>query len=65
VFGGDTASYGEIRKFVDVFYEDPANAALPVMAALAVFTAKLNGRTPDALEAMLASFRQDYARAPK
>ena len=58
-----SATFAEKMKFVDGFYADPANAAIPVLDALIVFTAKLNGFLPDSLEALTAWFRSETAKA--
>jgi len=63
-FGISTATYGEIVVGVDEIFQKPENAALPVAAAIKVFTAKVNGATPAEVEVTLAQYRKVYSDTP-
>jgi hypothetical protein len=56
------ATLGETVKGLDQFYEDPANAAIPVMMAFHVFALKVKGATPEDLAAEVAELRRIAAR---
>jgi len=55
----DGSTAGEVAKGVDQFYEDPANVALHVGAALSVFYWKVHGDTAEQLAAYTAALRSE------
>ena len=52
---------GEIVKALDKFYEEPANAAIPITGALQIFTAQVRGVPSDAIRQMTEAWRQGAA----
>jgi hypothetical protein len=53
-----TLSLGEVVAAIDRFYAEPENLILPIVEALEVFTAKVNGATQPAIDAKLAAYRE-------
>jgi hypothetical protein len=51
------ATIAESVKGLDQFYEDPANAAIPITYALKVFKMKVSGATPEKLASEAATYR--------
>jgi hypothetical protein len=51
-------SYGEVQLATDRFYEEPANSAIPVVAAIDVVAMKFNGKDGVQIEAKTALLRK-------
>lgn len=51
-------TYGEGVKLLDQFYDDPANADVPVVYALVYAKAKVEGHTPAELQTIAAGLRK-------
>jgi hypothetical protein len=52
-----TETIGEAVRGLNQFYEDPANAAIPIEKALVVFARKLKGEPPEDSAALIAKLR--------
>jgi hypothetical protein len=52
------ANNGEVVKALDQFYDDPANAAIPIALALPLFVKKLSGASAAELTERTAALRK-------
>ena len=51
-------TFAEAVKGLDQFYEDPANAAIPIQSALVIFGEKVKGASPEDLAKRTAEARR-------
>lgn len=57
-----SSTIGEIVKGLDGFYAEPANARIPIRAAISLFRAKVNGISPAEFEKQVAVLRELASR---
>lgn len=50
--------FGELQRGVDQFYDDPANASIPIASAISVWALKSNGATAEMVDAYIANLRR-------
>jgi hypothetical protein len=62
VYFGESTN-GEIVKGLDQFYEDPANASIPVPFAMKLFARKVSGASAEDLAARTAELRRNAKAA--
>lgn len=60
-----SSTFREVRLYLDAFCETPENASLPIVDGFVVFTLKVNGGPPDAIEAMVAGLRKSASDSLK
>lgn len=56
------STFSEIQKALDIFYQEPANAPIPIIYAIRIFTAKVRGGTPEEIERMTSMARADSSK---
>lgn len=63
--GEGSGTIGETVKGLDLFYDDPANAAIRIGDAFRVFAMKISGAAPDVLAVKTAALRRAAAAPAK
>jgi hypothetical protein len=58
---GVGVTMGELQKGVDAFFEDPANAGIPISSAVLIFGLKLRGSSPAWLDEQIIGLRRAAA----
>lgn len=59
VYFPNSLSSDEFIKAIDKFYDQPENLPIPIMQAMRMVTARVNGADPVAIEKEIATLRRD------
>ena len=60
----ESSTVGEIVTALNQFYQDPANAAIPIIDGMIWFRHKVHGDSPESLAAIVASMRSNATTRP-